>query len=143
MARDVQLFLNMTDRGRSIVTAALSSLIASIRPKAITLRLVIHGTIAKAPPALGSRVKVCVTVLPASIFIGGEGKEQTYCADTTTDEAGQFTAGVMIPTNWRGITSSEVCLAQTSWTGNVPPVVNPHDDEATGGQTADVTVVYQ
>jgi hypothetical protein len=137
----MQLFSDMAP-ARSIVAEALSSLITSIRPKASGLRLVVHGTITKAPPAPGSRVKVCVSVLPAEAFIGGEGLEQTFCADATTNEAGQFTVGVLIPAQWRSITTSEVCLAQTSWTGNVPPLLTREDD-ATGGRTADVTVVYE
>jgi hypothetical protein len=138
----MQLFSDMA-QGHFILAAALSSLFASAHPADSRMRVVIHGTIAQTPPAARSRVKVCVSVFVDGDFAVGEGDERTFCADTTTNEDGQFTAAVSIPPHWRNITASEVCVADRCWTGNAPASINPHANDATGEQTADVAIVYE
>jgi hypothetical protein len=129
-------------QGHFMLAAALSSLIATGGAEENRLRMVIRGTIVHAPPAARSRLKVCVSVFVDEDFAGGEGDERTFCADATTNDAGQFTAAVLIPPHWRSITASEVCVADRSWTGNAPALINPRADGATGEQTADVAIAY-
>jgi hypothetical protein len=126
-----------------VLAAALSSLISAGRAEDASLRMVIRGTIAHTPPAPGCRVKVSVSVYVVEDFAGGEGHERTFYADTTTNDAGQFTAAVRIPRHWHSITASEVCIAETCWTGNAPALVRPHADDATGEQTANVEIAYE
>lgn len=127
---------------RSILTEALASLIAPARPEDRSLRVVIHGAIVNAPPPPGSRISVCLSVFLVEDFMGSEGHERDLYADATTNDSGQFTAAVLIPPRWRSITSSEVNLGDTYWTGNVPSLTEPHRDDATGKQTADLVIAY-
>jgi hypothetical protein len=127
---------------RSLLATALWSLIEPVSQAENGLRMVIRGAIADTPPTAGSRVKVCVSVF-VDDFVGGEGCDRTFCVDTTTNEAGQFTAALLLPPHWRTITDSEVNLADRCWTGNVPAHIERHRDDATGEQTADVTIAYE
>lgn len=103
------------------------------------LDLVIHGTIVGTPPAKGTALNVCVT---ASMLQNFEGYEATYCGEATTNEFGQFTAGVLIPPHWQSVFQTTACVADTCWSGSVPPLTL-RDDEAMGGQIADVAITYE
>jgi len=134
-------FRDMAGQAHFILAAALSSLIASGPAHDGRLRMVIRGTIVQAPPVAHSRVKVSVSVFMNENVVGGEGDERTFFADATTNEAGQFTAAVLIPPR-HSITASEVCVADRSWAGNVPAQLDSHQHGATGERIAEVAIAY-
>jgi hypothetical protein len=133
----------MAARFDFILGAALALLVSCFGGKNDgNLDLVIHGTIVGAPPASGTKLAVCVHATMREDFVGGESYEATYCGEGTTNELGQFTAGVVIPPHWQSVSQSTACVGNTCWSGGVPALAL-RDNEAMGGQVADIAITYE